>query len=106
MQKQVKNTELIGKFVSRKGYTDLYIVGQVIGVYGKTGIVIQEMKAVRNTVKMEYIAGGFSAICLNNSDQRWEFETLESTIKDRVSKAFFNIYVVSDVPRNFYDYNF
>jgi hypothetical protein len=106
MQKQVKNTELIGKFVSRKGYTDLYIVGQVIGVYGKTGIIIQEMKAVRNTVKMNYVAGGFSAICLNNSDQRWEFETLESTIKDRVSKAFFKIFVISDEPRHHYDYNF
>jgi hypothetical protein len=101
-----KNTDLIGKFVSRKGYTDLYIVGQVIGVYGKTGIVIQEMKAVRNTVKMNYVAGGFSAICLNNSDQRWEFETLESTIKDRVSKAFFKIFVISDEPRHHYDYNF
>jgi hypothetical protein len=106
MHNQAKNKELIGKFVSRKGYTDLYIVGQVVGVYGKTGIVIQEMKAVRNTVKMNYVAGGFSAVCLNNSDQRWEFETLESTIKDRVSKAFFKIFLISDEPRHHYDYNF
>jgi hypothetical protein len=106
MHNQAKNTELIGKFVSRRGHSDLYIVGKVIGVYGKKGIIIQEMKAVRNTVKMNYVAGGFSAICLNNSDQRWEFKTLESTIKDRVSKAFFKIFVISDEPRHHYDYNF
>ena len=106
MGNQIKNTDLVGKFVSRRGYTDLYIVGKVIGVYGKTGIVIQEMRAIENTVKREYVTGGFSAVCLNNADQKWEFRTLESTLKDRVSKAFFNAFIISDKPRHFYDYNF
>ena len=106
MGNQIKNTELVGKFVSRRGYTDLYIHGKVVGTYGKTGIVIQEMRAIENKVKREYVSGGFSAVCLNNADQKWEFRTLESTLKDRVSKAFFNIFIISDEPRHHYDYNF
>lgn len=104
MENQSKS--LVGKYISRRGYSDLYIVGKVIGVYGKTGIIIQEMRAIRNTVKREYAVGGFSAVCLNNADQNWEFETLESTYKDRVSKSFFKCFIVSDSPRHHYDYNF
>jgi hypothetical protein len=47
----MKNQEMIGKYVSQKGWSDIYIVGKVIGVYGKTGIIIQKMDAVRDTVK-------------------------------------------------------
>ena len=102
----MKNQEMIGKYVSQKGWSDIYIVGKVIGVYGKTGIIIQKMDAVRDTVKKEFVSGGFSAICLNNSNQDWEFATTDITLKHRVGKSWNRQYMLCDNPIHHYDYNF
>ena len=102
----MENQKMIGKYVSRLGWSDIYIVGQVIGTYGKTGIIIQKMDAVRDTVRKEYVSGGFSAICLNNANQEWEFATTDFVVKHRVGKSWNRQYMISDTPTHHYDYNF
>ena len=41
--KQFTNKDIVGKYISHRLYTDVQIVGRVIGHYGRTGIVIQPM---------------------------------------------------------------
>ena len=84
METQIKNTELIGKYISLRGYSDIYIRGKVIGSYGKTGIMIQRINAIKDLVKKEWKVGGFSGVCLNNHNQEWEFEITNTIIRDRV----------------------
>ena len=102
------NKELIGKFVTRVLWTDADIVGEIVGTFGKTGILIKRMKATKNSAKMEFIAGGFSAHCVNNWNQDWEFEYSENTdlIKLRLGKSFKKRFTITEKPYNFYDYNF
>jgi len=100
------NQEIIGKFVSEILYSDINIVGKVVGAYGKTGIIIQKMNATRDTIKKEYIKGGFSFICLNNSNQEWEFELTDILVKHRLGKKWNKQYMLFNNPTHYYDYNF
>ena len=102
----MNNQEMIGKYVSRKLYSDIQIVGKVIGIYGKTGIIIEKINAVRDTVKKEYVVGGFSAYCLNNETQKWEFESTNIILKHRIGRSWNRQYMLCDSPIHHYDYNF
>jgi len=62
---------------------------EIVGVKGNT-IEIRRMKIGDNKTKMEFIPGGFSAHCLNNSSQDWEIESNpDSPVeKARIIKIF------------------
>jgi len=75
---------------------------------------IREMHAERDqSVKLEFVPGGFSAICLNDRDQQWFITSDESApvIRIRLGKRgwkdkFGRRYELADEPVKFYDHNF
>jgi hypothetical protein len=75
---------------------------------------IREMHAERDpSVKLEFVPGGFSAICLNDRDQEWFITSDESAPIKRIrlgkrgwKDAHGGRYNLSDKPVKFYDYNF
>ena len=76
-------------------------------------IVLQRDKAIKaNGWKPEFIPGGFSAICINNEDQEWEYERDPegSIIKAHWSEADgrfkYNGLKITSGRHEFYDYNF
>ena len=61
--------------------------------------------------KPEYIPGGFSVICINDEDQRWQYEEDEDgeIVKANWSKRGFRVYgscYVTFGRHEHYDYNF
>lgn len=108
-QGQHSNRDLIGLYVSRHLWSDVNVVGVVTGVFGKTGIIIQPMEAKKN-FKPEFIAGGFSAHCTNQSAQEWTFDVLkeDDPIRLRVNKSFFRHKFMRfhREPYHYYDFNF
>jgi hypothetical protein len=107
MEKQLKvSAEMIGKFVNRYLYTDIQQVGQIVGTKGKTTIIIELYEASENKSKMEFIPGGFSAICLNNHSQDYDFTATGKMIEMRIGKAFYKQYEIEQKPYKHYDYNF
>lgn len=65
------------------------------------------------SVKLEFVPGGFSAICLNDRDQEWFITSDESApvIRIRLGKngwkdKFGRRYELADEPVKFYDHNF
>jgi hypothetical protein len=108
MKKLEVNNELIGKYINRVLWSDVDPVGKIIGVKGKTKVIIQPVKAGENKVKMEFIAGGFSAHCINQSFQEYDFlekgePFIVSLSNSSLNKRFWRI---NEYPRKWYDYNF
>jgi hypothetical protein len=108
MKKLEVNNELIGKYINRVLWSDVDPVGKVIAIKGKTKVIIQPVKCGENKTKMEFVAGGFSAHCLNQWSQEYDFfeqgETFEVSLsKTSLKKRFWSI---DERPRKFYDYNF
>jgi len=101
------------KFANQIGYSDVTPY-EVVGQKGK-GLVVRSMSYVKDeSVELEFHAGGFSAYCSNQSDQKWIIESDESaaTVVIRQHKdgkwrdSMRNSYALADAPRRFYDYNF
>lgn len=97
---------MTGKYLNRYGYSDVEPVGKIIGVSGKSTLIVQRVEATENTTKMEFHSGGFSANCSNNEEQKWLFVELDKIIKVRLSKALLRTHKIEDEPGKFYDYNF
>jgi len=100
--------DLIGKYINQVLWSDVNPVGKIVGIKGKTKVLIQPVVASENLAQMEFIAGGFAGHCVNQYDQRYEFseegEVYESPISNtRMKKKFWKI---ADYPHKFYDYNF
>ena len=100
--------ELIGKYINRVLYSDVDPVGKIVGIKGKTKILIQPVFASENKADMNFIPGGFAGHCTNMYDQHYEFyedgEVFEATLsKTAMKKRFWSI---NEHPRKFYDYNF
>lgn len=102
------------QYANQIGYTDVTPY-EVIRVVSEKTIEIREMSAERDeSVKMEFVPGGFSANCTNNRDQKWIItsDPVNSTIRIRLSKskgwkdAYGRQFRLSNTPRKFYDYNF
>lgn len=102
------------KYANHIGWSDVNPF-EVIKVISDKTIEVREMEAVRDeSVKMEFIPGGFSAHCTNQSDQKWIITSDESNPvirirlsvkkgwRDRTGRRF----VLQDEPVKFYDYNF
>ena len=100
-------------YANQLGYSDVNPFEVVRRVSEKT-LVIRRMKAERDPEwKPEFIAGGFSGTCVNQSKQKWVIESDDTadTVRIRFGKkgwrdAFGNRYVISKTPFKFYDYNF
>ena len=107
MSKVQTSPELIGKYLNFRGYSDITPVGKIIGLTGKTILLVQRITfELDPEFKPHYEPGGFSAICTNQSDQKWIFTETEEVVKIRFSKALLRSHTVDPHPRRFYDYNF
>ena len=102
------------KYANHFGYSDVNPFEIVRKVSDKT-IEIREMNAVRNeSVKMEFVVGGFSAHCTNQRDQKWDISSDETApvVRIRFSKnrgwqdKYGRRFDLAEKPVKFYDYNF
>ena len=96
------------------GYTDRYAYEIVNRVSDKT-LEVRRLKATRDPAfEPVFIPGGFSAHCVNQSEQKWTFESDEQAPVIRIRKKKYYDYwthkghkfVLTEAPREFYDYNF
>jgi len=107
MEKQLQvSAELIGKFVNRYLYTDIQQVGKIVGIKGKTTIIIELYEASENKTKMEFIPGGFAGHCINNWNQDYDFTPTGEIIEKRIGKRFYKSYGIDQELHKHYDYNF
>ena len=99
--------ELVGKYINRYLWTDILPVGKIVGIKGKTKVLVQPVVAGPNKTKMEYVVGGFAGVCLNQWEQHYDFiekgEVFEMTLSNSKLKRSFGI---DDHPRKYYDFNF
>ena len=108
MQKLEVTSELIGKYINRVLWTDVDPVGKIIGIKGKTKVIIQPIQAGQNKVKMQYIPGGFAGHCFNQSEQEYDFQESGKPFETSISKSSLrsNRWSIDNQPRKYYDYNF
>ena len=100
-------------YANHIGYTDIN-PHEVVRVVSDKTMDIREMNAERDdSVKMNFVVGGFSAICTNQGDQQWIITSDESApvIRIRLGKHGWKDkhgrrYVLGEEPVKFYDYNF
>lgn len=101
------------KYANHYGYSDINPFEIIRRVSDKT-IEVREMNAERDPEwSPNFIPGGFSAHCVNQREQRWDIVSNPSNcvIRIRLGKngwkdASGRIFVLSDRPVKFYDYNF
>lgn len=102
------------QYANHIGYSDVNPFEIVRRVSEKT-IDIRAMNSERDPDwKPEFVAGGFSAVCLNNAMQRWIITSNSDSPVVRIRKHSSGIwkdkhgrsYRLSDEPQKFYDYNF
>jgi hypothetical protein len=101
------------KYANHLGYTDVN-PHEVTRVVSDKTIEVRAMKCERDeSVKLEWVPGGFSAICLNDRDQKWFISSDESAkvFRIRLGKngwkdKYGRTYRLSDKPVKYYDYNF
>lgn len=101
-------------YANRYGYSDVEPYEVVRRVSGKT-VEVRAMTANRDpSYKPEFVVGGFSAVCLNQRDQKWVMfsnpEARVIRIRQRKDGRWYdandNRYNLSHEPIKFYDYNF
>jgi hypothetical protein len=99
---------LIGKFINEYLWTDVNPLGKIIGVKGKSTLIMARVHCKRDeSVEMNFIPGGFSAHCTNNYAQKWIYTVDEKdTFTVRLSKSFLRRNRIQDAPYHFYDFNF
>ena len=101
------------KYANHYGWSDVNPY-EVVRVVSDKTIEVREMDAERDeSVKMDFVAGGFSAICTNQYDQRWiiKSDLTAPVIRIRLGKNGWKDkhgrkFKLSDAPSKFYDYNF
>lgn len=101
-------------YANQIGYSDVTPY-EVVRIVSDKTIEIREMDAVRDeSFKLNFIPGGFSAHCDNQSDQKWIISSNEenNVVRIRLSKnrgwqdKYGRRFALADEPRKFYDYNF
>ena len=101
--------DFVGMYVNHHMFTDAHPVGVIVGTYGKTGIIVQPVSCTELNWQPEFHAGGFSAHCSNNYDQRWAFtvDTSRKPIKMRLTRSMAECGDrVNTRPVRFHDNNF
>jgi hypothetical protein len=106
--------QMTANFANRYGYSDVEPYEVVRRISDKT-VEVRAMSAERDpSYKPEFVVGGFSAVCLNQREQKWVISSNPEArvIRIRLRKdgrwydSYDNRYGLSDKPRKFYDYNF
>ena len=108
MKRFVVTPELIGKYINRGLFTDIDPVGKIVGIKGKTTVLIQPIQASRNLTEMKFNPGGFAGHCVNQDEQSYEFTEVGEVSEVKLSNTFmknFRWYIHNE-PRKYYDYNF
>lgn len=101
------------QYANQYGYSDVYPF-EVVKVISDKTIEVREMDAERDeSVKLEFHAGGFSAHCSNQHEQKWFIKSNPENpvIRIRLSKKGWKDkhgrkFDLRDHPTKFYDYNF
>jgi len=101
-------------YANQIGYSDVKPF-EILSVT-KSGkqILIREMDAERDpTWVPDFVAGGFTANCANQEDQKWIIQSNEANpvikARKRADGYFWSYYGkhrIAREPRKFYDYNF
>ena len=107
-EKFVVTQELIGKYLNQYLWSDVNPIGKIVGIKGKTKVLVQPVVAGPNKAKMEFIPGGFSAHCTNMYDQHYDFteqgEVFEMSLSNfKMKRTHLGI---ADHPHKHYDFNF
>jgi hypothetical protein len=99
---------LIGKYINQVLWSDVNPVGKIIGIKGKTKVIIQPVEAGPNKAKMEFIPGGFAGHCYNQSEQEYDFVEVGEPFEAPISNSSLRgrMWRIGDSPRKYYDYNF
>jgi len=100
-------------YANHLGWTDVDPY-EVVRVVSEKTIEIREMDTERDeSVTMNFVAGGFSAICTNDREQKWHITSnpANPVIRIRYGKkgwkdAHGRKFVLAEVPHKYYDYNF
>lgn len=100
-------------YANQYGYTDVNPF-EVVRVISDKTIEIRAMKAERDpSFKPEFVPGGFSAVCLNDRQQKWIITSDDTAkaIRIRLGKKgwkdkYGNKFGLADKPTKYYDYNF
>ena len=101
------------KYANQIGYTDVNPY-EVVRVVSDKTLEVRAMNAERDeSVKLNFIPGGFSAHCSNQNEQKWFITSNEDApvIRIRLNKKGWQDkggtrYSLTDAPRKFHDYNF
>lgn len=101
------------KYANQLGWSDINPF-EVVRVVSDKCLEVREMDAERDeSVKLEFIPGGFSAICLNMRDQKWDIKSNPANplLRIRLGKKGWKSadgrrFDLGDKPVKFYDYNF
>ena len=100
------------KFANHGGYSDIEPFEVIRWISAQT-IEIRQMDATQS-VKMEFVAGGFAGHCVNQRDQKWIIVSNEQRPVIRIRKSLKKgwqdrhgrKFSLSQKPVKFYDYNF
>jgi hypothetical protein len=104
----------MNKFANQYGYSDVYPF-EVVKVISDKAVEVREMEAERDeSVKLEWVVGGFAGHCTNQRDQKWFITSNEGNpvVRIRLSKSGVwkdkhgRKFDLNDKPVRFYDYNF
>jgi len=102
------------KFANMVGYSDINPY-EVVRVVSDKCLEIRGMDAERDpSYKPEFVPGGFSAVCVNQADQKWVIKPNPANGVIRIRKqksgqwksASGSKFYLRDEPIKFYDYNF
>ena len=107
-QKLDINESLIGKYINMCLFTDARPVGKIVGIKGKTKVLIQPVIAGENKTKMKMIPGGFSAHTVNNRSQEYDYKEVGEVYEQRLSAYMLKrmFWRIHDAPYKFHDYNY
>ena len=108
MNKLTVDNSLIGKYLNRVLWSDVYPVGKIVGIKTKTRVIVQIVKASENKTKMRFVVGGFAGHCINQSAQDYDFTLTDETFEVILSNSSLKnrMWSIDDHPRKWYDYNF
>jgi hypothetical protein len=102
------------KFANRLGYSDIEPF-EVIRVVSDKCLEVRAMDSERDPeYKPEFAIGGFSAVCLNQAQQKWVIKSNPENRAMRIrlqksgdwKSACGGRFALRDKPVRFYDYNF
>lgn len=113
LQEETKISKYSASYFTHLGYTDRSPY-EIVNVISEKTIEIRAMDSERDDWDMQIMKGGFSAIVLNQRDQKWKITSNENNPVIRIRKhkngqwknKYGAKYIPSDAPYKFYDYNF